>query len=365
MRLLWLTENYPPQRGGMAQSCDRIVNGLRSVGYEIEILHFTNRGKHLKHQKQQNGGYTAINFDDSEPHTLNIGWNYIEQMQQFDYIISFGGYLAMIGAPIYSKWSKTPLVTFLRGNDFDSAVFSPKKRDILKDALESSKMVFSVSSGKVNKVLNWLPGTNTHYVPNGIDISNWQPSVSENEFAAEWRETNLNGKVCLGMIGQLKAKKGIEFFIDCITKTNKTNQIHLLLIGELEEHAIELLQESEFSYTHFDFLDRFELIRYYLCCDAICIPSFYDGMPNVMLETGSLGIPVIASNVDGMADLLEHEKDSLLFQVGNTDECRKVIYKFLSYSTDNRKMLGESLKQKIEKNYTAKHETIKYQNLLT
>jgi hypothetical protein len=34
LRALWLTETYPPSRGGMAQSCDRIVRALRARGVE-------------------------------------------------------------------------------------------------------------------------------------------------------------------------------------------------------------------------------------------------------------------------------------------------------------------------------------------
>ena len=35
-RVLWLTENYPPRRGGMAQACDRIVSSLRSNNINTE-----------------------------------------------------------------------------------------------------------------------------------------------------------------------------------------------------------------------------------------------------------------------------------------------------------------------------------------
>ena len=40
LRALWLTETYPPSRGGMAQSCDRIVRGLRRRGVLVDVLHF-------------------------------------------------------------------------------------------------------------------------------------------------------------------------------------------------------------------------------------------------------------------------------------------------------------------------------------
>ena len=44
-RVLWLTGHYPPSRGGMAQSCDRIVRGLRAAGAEVDVAHLTRRAR--------------------------------------------------------------------------------------------------------------------------------------------------------------------------------------------------------------------------------------------------------------------------------------------------------------------------------
>ncbi|MEM6831416.1 MAG: hypothetical protein AAF551_12965, partial [Bacteroidota bacterium] len=80
IRILWLTENYPPQRGGMAQSCDRIINGLRKVGYVIEIIHFTSQPSRKERKTQKMGGYTSVGFVESESHTLNMTWHYIKDL---------------------------------------------------------------------------------------------------------------------------------------------------------------------------------------------------------------------------------------------------------------------------------------------
>ena len=42
-RPLWLTETYPPSRGGMAQSCDRIVHALRTLGISVDVVHLDRR----------------------------------------------------------------------------------------------------------------------------------------------------------------------------------------------------------------------------------------------------------------------------------------------------------------------------------
>ena len=90
MELLWITENYPPGRGGMAQSCDRIVNGIRETGIRIHLVHLTNRRKPYLTEEVQQGSYTAIPVTESEGHTLNLLWNFIQGSgPEFDKIVLF------------------------------------------------------------------------------------------------------------------------------------------------------------------------------------------------------------------------------------------------------------------------------------
>lgn len=362
MRLLWLTENFPPQRGGMAQSCDRIVTGLRSEGYEIELIHFTAQTVPLTRVQQQGGGKTSITHIESESHTLNVAWSYIKTLGDFDFVVAFGGYLSMIGAPVFARWMGTKLITFLRGNDFDTSIFTPRKREMLEYALKESSVVFSVTQDKVWKLNKWLPEVNAQFVPNGIDLAAWEPATSERDFASNWRSKQDQAH-CFGLFGQLKAKKGIDFFLEAFRKTNLVAKVHLLFIGEIEESFSATLEEANINYTHLEFLDRYQLMKYYLCCDAVVIPSYYEGMPNVMLEAGALGIPVIASNVDGMKDMINHNEEGLLFEVGNIDACRRSLYDFMNLP-DHGKSLGKSLKNKILNSYSSSHETQNYKELI-
>ena len=361
--ILWLTENYPPQRGGMAQSCDRIVAGLRNAGFTIHLFHFTNQVQKAS-KNQQNGSYQAVPFYDSEAHTINMAWNQIQTLKQCDCLACFGGYLSMIAAPIFSAWLDIPLFTFLRGNDFDTSIFTPRKRSVLEDALASSKKVFAVSSDKVDKTSKWLPEVEIVHTPNGINLEEWQPAESERRFAKTWKEKHVKDRTCLGLIGQLKPKKGSLFLLESLMKTNIKDQVHLLLIGDLEEGIHEVLLENEFSFTHKPFQDRYELLKYYLCCDALVIPSFYDGMPNVLLEAGGLGIPVIASDTGGMKDVISSGSDGLLFEAGDEESCRRALYRFLDMPDEDKSQLGVRLQQTITNSYTNSHEINIYSNHL-
>ncbi len=363
MRICFLTENYPPQRGGMSQSCDRIVDGLRHRGYTIDVVHFTNRTGFIKTIQQLNGQYISIPFEDSEAHTLNLAWNYLEK-QSYSLLICFGGYLPVLAAPVYAKWMSVPLLTLLRGNDFDAAIFTPRKRDLLQDAMLASSRVCVVSKDKQWKLAKLFPDLAVNFVPNGIELESWQASLSEVSFAKQWRAENVLDRICIGVFGQLKAKKGLDLLLRSLASLNRTDAFHLLLVGEIGEEMQRMLSEGGLSFSHYPFMDRYELIKYYLCCDAVAIPSYYDGMPNVLLEAGALGIPVLASNIDGMKDVLENVTDDLLFEPGDFKACRQVLSLFLEADIEQRLKWGNDLKKNIETKFTNQHETTAYEQII-
>lgn len=396
--IVWLTENYFPRTGGMAQSCDRIVYHLRQAGITIHVIHLTNT-TNTKHESVQNGTNLHFGFAQNsetpidESHSLNLLWNKIEELQanlhqnslqKVTHIVCFGGYLVMTAAPIFAAWLSVPLIVLLRGNDFDTAIFSPKKREVLNFALSKAACIACVTKEKTEKVAKLYPNTKVVFTPNGIDINEWKPLLSDLQKA-----TNLRLKIVkqveenqtenphqeiriIGIFGQLKAKKGVLFFMEALQKTTFANQTHLLIVGEMEHETQVFLDNlsnnltnntQKFSHTHIPFMARFDLLPYYLACDAVAIPSFYDGMPNVLLEAAAVGVPFIASNAGGMTDVLD-ENQAFIFQSGNLQDCTKAIESFWYCEIETLKQKGKSLQNHIKINFSYAQERDNYLTII-
>ncbi|WP_020531524.1 glycosyltransferase family 4 protein [Flexithrix dorotheae] len=364
IRLLWITENYYPSRGGMAQSCDRITSGLRNAGIIVDIIHFTNRRKPFEPEVQQNGLYLACPMEEDTSHTFNRLWNYFSRpgfLKDYTHLVAFGGFLPIACGPVFSKWSGIPLVTMIRGNDFDHAIFAPRKQLLLKEALEKAVCNCVVSKDKAQKIGKTYENLNVVYTPNGISLEDWQPLKSDYYQAEQWKLQEVEeDKKVIGLFGHLKSKKGIAFFIEALKFSRKKDHLHLMIVGELDEAIQEKLVEEEISHTILPFLDRFELLSYYPACDAIAIPSFYDGMPNVLLEAGALGVPVLASNVDGMKDVLEKDFSDWLFHPGDIQGCAKVLVNFLQSTKVQLLESGKSLSNLIGREFTLEKEIANY-----
>jgi glycosyltransferase involved in cell wall biosynthesis len=364
MKILWLTENYPPNRGGMAQSCDRIVFHLRKIGVEIDLIHFTQHSPEIKINQTQLGKDITFPADEDLAHTFNCLFNFLENyltQEKHTRLAVFGGYATMFFAPFISKMFNLTLITLLRGNDFDAGLFSPRRKQIVEDCLLQSSLVCSVSKDKIFKINQLYKNINTVYTPNGIDLEHWQTLPTDIQHAENWRKTHIDySHKVIGLFGHLKEKKGGLFFLREILKADVQEKIHLLIVGEMQTEMRDFLQaEQEIRYTHYDFIDRYSLLGYYPACDVVAIPSFYDGMPNVLLEAMGLGVPILGANVAGMADVLSAEI-AFLFEPANGESCREALRRFVQTSKTDLEQMGKKSLELVKNNYTHTQEAIRY-----
>lgn len=369
MRPLVLTENYPPDRGGMAQSCDRIVRSLRAAGLSVDVAHLGRREHRLRLERQEGGVLLSSPFDDDLSHAINLLWNEVCRLPDApSHVVAFGGATPVLAGPALAAWLGVPLVTLLRGNDFDTGLFSLRRGWALRDALTRSAAVATVTRDHLRKVSALYPSTDVRLIPNGIDPAEWSLVPHDLDRAARWRAEHVSeGKRVLGMFGHLKQKKGGAFLLDALRRAGVDGRLHLLIVGDAEPEMLAHLQsiESAVSWTHVPFVDRFELLPYYASCDAVVIPSFYDGMPNVLLEAGALGVPPVASTAGGMADLLSGGENGLTFPPGDVHECRRALVELAGMPLEALRRMGERLRATILRDFHHEAEASRYVQLLT
>jgi glycogen(starch) synthase len=368
LRLLWLTENYFPSRGGMAESCDRIVQSLRKAGVIIDLAHLSYRAEKPRVEAKQQGRTITCPLGNDPAHALNCLWNLLSKDDvRYTHVIAFGGTLPLVAAPVFAAWLGAPLVTLFRGNDFDAAIFTPKRTDILRQALKRSARVCVVSRDKVKKINALFPNLHPVWIPNGIDLCDWQALPSHRLGAQRWRsETVEAGRKVLGLFGHIKQKKGGLFFLETLLGSGLAERFHLLFVGELDADIIEWLNlhHNEIAHSTFPFVDRYDLIPHYLACDLAVMASFYDGLPNVLLEAAGLRVPLLASKAGGCADVLEDATHGFLFYPGDAHDCRRALERAAAASPEELKLLGENSRSMVESRLHLQAETTGYLNVL-
>jgi len=81
--------------------------------------------------------------------------------------------------------------------------------------------------------------------------------------------------------------------------------------------------------------------------DVFILPSLWEGLPYVLMEAGALGMPVVASNIEGVREIIQDGEDGLLIPKNNPLEMAEAI-KQLKSDPKLRAELGKRLQKKIQ-----------------
>jgi len=332
--LLWLTEHYVPGRGGMAVSCDRIVHGLRRSGATVDVVHLRRAAVEETNSPREGGRDIVVPAGPDVPHALASLWSRLERENAgWTHVVAFGGALPFIAGPAYAAWLGVPLVTCLRGNDFDTGVFAPDRRVALEDAIRRAARVGCVTDSQRRRVQRLFAGANAIWTPNGIDAEEWQALPSDRTRANGFRGERVGpGRAVLGLFGDLKPKKGIETLLLAIAKSGHARHVHLLLAGTPPDDFLARVS-PECEFTLLPPMPRSDLIPFILACDAVALPSLYEGFPNLLLEAAALGVPLLASDA-GAAGVLEDGVHGALFRAGDVADCASAVSRFVAVRAD-------------------------------
>ncbi|NER16540.1 glycosyltransferase family 4 protein [Spongiivirga citrea] len=365
MKICWFTENYPPDKGGMSRSCDRIVHNLR-IHHEVHVFHFTNRIRAFTHHAEINGTYTALPLHHDTAHTLNILWVHIKEnliIKASTLFVSFGSHLCLKGVPMVASWLHKPYVLCLRGNDFDTAIFSQKRNDLLH-AIENAAAIACVTKEKVDRIVAMELSEKVFFTPNSIKLNEWQALESDIVLSNnQKRDLNINGRLVIGLVGFLKEKKGIDFFIKVMKQSNFRDQFHIRIIGDIDSFLLAKMRKSNIDFSTVKPTSQTHLISNYMLCDAVAIPSIYDGMPNVLFEAAALEIPIIAAKAGGIPDVL-NASNSFLFNVLSDPSLSSALISFKNSSRDVLKDKALILRQHIATNFTPQKEINNYLKII-
>ncbi|MBU0636889.1 MAG: glycosyltransferase [Patescibacteria group bacterium] len=123
-------------------------------------------------------------------------------------------------------------------------------------------------------------------------------------------------------VGQIEEHKGIIFLLKIFNELiKKTKQkIQLTVIGNGTKLAVVKKMISNNCVSFLGRLDRKEVIKHLVQADCLIVPSFcYENSPTVIYEAFSLGLPVIASRIGGITELMKNSPE-MLFEPGNKKE---------------------------------------------
>ncbi|WP_407306262.1 glycosyltransferase [Desulfosporosinus sp. SB140] len=172
-------------------------------------------------------------------------------------------------------------------------------------------------------------------------------SFSRNQFRKQWGIPD--DALVLGTIGRLHPTKGQIVLIQAAHQLiEKFPKLHLLMIGDGPIRSVleSELKKASLPYTLTGYLPKaYEALP---TMDLFVLPSISEGMGLVLLEAMQMGVPIVASAVGGIPEVVRSEQDGLLVTPGNAAELAQACTSILENSGRAKSLVSSGNRRWLE-----------------
>ena len=217
-----------------------------------------------------------------------------------------------------------------------------------------SHLTIAVSEKTKKDIATRFIDEKIHVIYNGIGNIAFIPRDESRTFLQSFVPSidnrNIYPHIYIGTVSELHSNKGLDVLIKSCKRL--PDSVAVFIIGDGEEKAALQKQISE---NHLDsrvfLVGRVEYAKQYLLgLDIFILTSRNENLPYVLLEAGQAGLPVIASKVGGIPEIIKNGENGILVTPGKSGEIVRAI-EFLLGNPEIGKEYGEKLKLKIKKEF--------------
>ena len=171
-------------------------------------------------------------------------------------------------------------------------------------------------SKKIEQIAREQGIQNTYLIQNSIDIKEFQPKKHDIRFYDTRNIFNI------GFIGRIsKEKEPLDFVYTARKVLDKDTDCRFYVAGEGPEEDImkslvkQLRMENKFCFL--GLLDNKNIIKLYQNLNLLILTSNTEGLPMVILEALAMMVPVVATNVGGVSEVIKHNYNGMLVDCGD------------------------------------------------
>lgn len=255
--------------------------------------------------------------------------------------ISAPGLIAAKKAGI-KTFSFIPMATIISGKSLKDSI----RKNINKYIYSLPDKFITISISAKHKLHLCQPNLDIAVVRYGLDVNSLK--IQDRKSARLYYGMSEDDYV-LAIVGRIQfVHKAHDFLVQTFSEyRQRFNNIKLYIVGDgPDEAALKQIVASNNMGDMVKFIPWGNDLSYlYSAIDMLVIPSWYEGLPIVMLEAMYYSIPIVASNVDGMAEVLPKE---WLFQCGNNCDLVETILRVmqadnLAFITENKQRIIKEL----------------------
>ncbi len=354
MKIGIVSNLYPPQaRGGAELVAQRVADALYEAGHDVFVL--TTEGYHGLHsifphirERHLEAVYRFyplnlyyIKHDRYVPFPIRAFWHLIDLYSPFarrairsviqdedpDVIIthnlkglgvSVGKEIQKQGIPhihtLHDVQLSVPSGLLIHGKEDSGLNVGPLRKmyeNGVKNSIGNPDAVISPSHflAEFYNKRGMFSRSKTHVLPNPLPPVDCPP-----------REKQVSGAARFLYVGQLEKHKGIVELFEAMEGLGTDVQLHIAGDGSLSDYVTARASLDPRVHYH-GFVSMQHLLKIVKSSDAILVPSLcYENSPTVIYESYKVGVPVIASRIGGIPELIKDGETGILVEPGSVPE---------------------------------------------
>lgn len=309
--------------GGAERQLTLLANHLKGVDLEFGIFCVDS-----SNHKLEAGACELFSLSDPE----NYPWHLVKEIRSVierfkpDLVHCWLPPSVIVPGLIAAKLHHLPTVSSYRNaRDFGTW------KDVI-EYLSEWLMANAIASNNLPEQSNWffrhLYNQKTHdHIPNAVTV----PSQIRKKKA----DREANGVFTLLFVGRLVDQKNWQVLLKAVASMGNVRPWQLLICGKGEDKKVESLIENLGLNEHVKMLGyRQDVYSVMAESDMLVLPSRHEGMPNVVLEAMSIGLPCIVSRIPAHTELFGDESVVKYFDPSSSEELARTLSDFINGHAD-------------------------------
>ena len=207
--------------------------------------------------------------------------------------------------------------------------------------------VILLNQADFETALRFIPKRKCVLIPNGISIPDFLPRTEARRILSERIGRPISDDtILIGTIAELTKNKGITYLIDAINQMrNKKQELRIKVTivgdGELREELKEKIKHLrlEDSILLSGFIP--DASRHLTAFDLFVLPSLKEGLPYSIMEAMAAGLPIVATRVGGIPDMITDGREGVLVEPRNAHSLAYAVGRLIQ-NPDLRRALGSA-----------------------
>lgn len=321
MKISIIVHHFPPKwLAGTEIATYNLAKFLSKRGYSIEVITSYDEGYNFSNI---NNGFIIHRIKWSKIRIIGIIQFWLKILTKIratnpDIILaqSFG-----MGMPalLCRFFLKKPFIVWGRGEDINNPDLFYKIT--IPIILQASHSILALTTN-MQKKIKPITQKKTYIIPNGIDLREFNNSYIN--------YNHRKNKKTILYIGRLHPIKGVEYLIIAMKKIHfQFPDIRLNIVGDgIEKVKLKnMVGELELEdCVHFvGKVSHTDILHYLRNADVFVLPSISEGFPNVLLEAMACGLPIVATHVGGIPDIVHDQVHGFLVEPKNAEKIAEKI----------------------------------------